>query len=486
MDIKKKLGDMPHSLEAEQALLGCLLLDPRIQFEIVATISEDDFYAESHKYIFSAMAELVSRNQTVDFVTLTDILEKNGTLANAGGAEYIQELTSVMPSSANYQRYFDIVSRDSTLRKLIRGSADIIDQCMESTSKSDALDYAEKTIFDISKASDTSELTKISSIVPTVMSKLDALTKDKSLAKGIRTKYRGLDNILNGLHGSDLIVLAARPGAGKTSLAMNIVENVALQGYSCAVFSLEMSKEQLTQRMMCSVAEVNMSNAMKGNMTQTEWLKIAKAKELLSTAKIYIDDKALIKPQEVLSRCRRLKAKGGLDLVVIDYIQLMNSATSRQNENRQQEISDITRNLKIMAKELNVPVIALSQLSRAVETNKRRPQLSDLRESGAIEQDADIVIFIHSPEKTATKKELEEGKVQQNVMEIMIEKHRNGPTGLVKLYFKQECTKFLNYNEETGEPEEQRETKNNVAVDGYENLPSKEEKPKTTADEEIF
>lgn len=488
MSINKKAGDMPHSLESEQALLGCLLLEPRIQFEIVSTIKEDDFYVESHKYIFSAMANLVAQNQAVDLVTLTDALEKSGTLAQAGGVEYIAELTSVMPSSANYQHYYDIVIRDSTMRKLIRGSADIIDKCMGNTSKTDALDFAEKTVFDISKTSDTSELTKISNIVPVVMNKLDELTKNKNSAKGIRTKFRGIDNLLNGLHGSDLMILAARPAVGKTSFAMNIVENVALQGRSCAVFSLEMSKEQLTQRMMCSVAGVSMSNAMKGTMSQSEWLKIAKAKEMLSNAKIYIDDSALIKPQEVLSKCRRLKAKGGLDLVMIDYIQLMNSASNKKNDNRQQEISEISRSLKILAKELNVPVLALSQLSRAVETRKGRPQLSDLRESGAIEQDADIVMFIHRPDKAATEKDIAEGKVQKNVAEILVEKHRNGPTGLVKLYFKEECTKFLNLNEETGEPDDDnKETKAGVSVAGYDDLPVNDTNTDSkTIDDEIF
>ena len=484
MATTKKIGDMPHSLEAEQALLGCILMDPTIQFEVLSTIKEEDFYAETHKYIFSAMENLVKSNQAVDLVTLTDALEKNGTLGNAGGVEYIAQLTTVMPSSANYQRYYDIVTRDSMLRKLIHGSSDIIDNCMQSTDKEMALSFAEKTVFDLSNMADTSDMVKISNVIPDVMSKLDELCKDKSSARGIRTKYRGLDNILNGLHQSDLMILAARPAVGKTSFAMNIVEQVALQGYSCAVFSLEMSKEQLTQRMLCSVAGVSMSNAMKGTMSQTEWLKIAKAKELLANAKIYIDDSALITPHEVLSKCRRLKRKGGLDLVMIDYIQLMNNNSSKKSDNRQQEISEISRSLKILAKEVNVPVLALSQLSRAVETRKGRPQLSDLRESGAIEQDADIVMFIHRPDRSATEKEIAEGKVMPNVAEILIEKHRNGPTGLVKLYFKSDCTKFVNLNEETGEPDEENEkTTSATHVSGYEALPEKEEK---TADEEIF
>ena len=296
--------------------------------------------------------------------------------------------------------------------------------------------------------------------------------------------------MLNGLHNSDLIILAARPAVGKTSFSMNIVENVALQGYSCAVFSLEMGKEQLVQRMMCSVAGVSMENAMKGKMNKTEWLKIAKAKETLSNAKIFIDDSAIVSPQEVLSKCRRLKSTVGLDLIMVDYIQLMTPGSRKNSENRQQEITEISRNLKILAKEINVPVIALSQLSRAVETRKGRPQLADLRESGAIEQDADIVMFIHRPDRSATEKEIAEGKVQKNVAEIIIEKHRNGPTGLVKLYFKGECTKFVNLNEETGEPdyEDKSDSERAVEVKGYQDLPLPEEpvSENVSVDEEIF
>ena len=483
---KKKisgLGDMPHNLEAEQALLGCLLLDTKIQVEVSAYIKKEDFFAESHKYIFSAMEQIIAENKPVDLVTLIDVLEKQGELEQVGGVEYITELTNVMPSSANYQRYLDIVKRDGMLRKLIMGSAEIIETSRTSLDSDSALAYAEKTIFDISTEADTSEVAKISTVIPSVMTKLDELSKDKSSYHGIKTKFRGIDAILKGLHGSDLIILAARPAVGKTSFAMNIVENLALQGYSCAVFSLEMSKEQLAQRMIFSVAGVSMENALSGKMNKTEWMKVTRAKEMLSTAKIFIDDSAMITPQEVLSKCRRIKKKDGLDFVMIDYIQLMNTVSKRRDDNRQQEISDISRNLKILAKELNVPVLALSQLSRAVETRKGRPQLSDLRESGAIEQDADIVMFIHRPDKSATEKEIAENKVQQNVAEILIEKHRSGSTGVVKLYFKGECTKFLNLNE-SGEPEDP-ETKDKptaVKLEGLESLPTRE---KVEAKEEI-
>ena len=470
---KQMMGDMPHSLEAEQALLGCLLLDPRVQADVAAFLHEEDFYAESHKYIFHAMLDIIGKNQTVDMVTLTDALEKTGTLKDAGGIGYIAELANVMPSSANYHRYLDIVTRDSLLRKLIKGSANIIEESKKSQDKSSALAYAEKTIYDISNTADTSEMVKIGNVIPDVMTKFDELSKDKSSCKGIKTQFKGLDNLLNGVHNSDLMILAARPAVGKTSFAMNIVENIALQGYTCAVFSLEMGKDQLVQRMMCSVAGVSMESATKGTMNKTEWLKIAKAREMLSKTNIFIDDSAMITPRQVLSKCRRLKSKVGLDLVMIDYIQLMSSEKNSKSDNRQQEISEISRNLKILAKEVNVPVLALSQLSRAVESRKGRPQLADLRESGAIEQDADIVMFIHRPDKGATEKEIAEGKVQKNVAEIIIEKHRNGPTGLVKLFFKGECTKFVNLNDETGEPEGEYGggANKNASVSGYESLP---------------
>lgn len=490
---KKNLGEMPHSLEAEQALLGCLIIDAKIQVDVAAYLKEEDFYAESHKTIFQAMKEIIKKNLPVDVITLTNTLEKLGTLQDAGGITYIAELTNVIPSSANYKRYLDIVTRDSMLRKLIRGSSEIISDCQTSQDQALSLAFAEKTIYDISNTADTSEMVKIGSVIPDVMTKFDELSKDKSVYRGTKTLFKGLDNLLNGVHNSDLMILAARPAVGKTSFAMNIVENIAMQGKTCAVFSLEMGKEQLVQRMMCSVAGVSMESAMKGKMNKTEWLKIAKARELLSNAKIFIDDSAMITPQQVLSKCRRLKAKHGLDLVMVDYIQLM--TPDKKSDNRQQEITEISRNLKILAKEVNVPVLALSQLSRAVEARKGRPQLADLRESGAIEQDADIVMFIHRPDRNATEKEIAEGKVQKNVAEIIIEKHRNGPTGLVKLYFKGECTKFLNLNEETGEvDDESGETKVNVKVDGYESLPTNEpqdalpfDMPEVSSvDEEIF
>lgn len=452
------LADMPHSVEAEQALLGCIILDNRIQVDISSKLTEDDFYLEQHKIIFSVMNDLMINRKAIDMVVLADALDESGNLEKVGGVEYLARLADFMPSTANYNSYYEIVKNDSMRRKLIYGASEIIDSGKKNKNSQDTLAFAEKTVYDISNTTDTSELHKVSAILPAVIANLDAISKDSSSAKGIKTGFHGIDNLLNGLHKSDLIILAARPAVGKTSFAMNIVSNVALQGHSCAVFSLEMSREQLVQRMVCSVAGVNMEHAKKGLMNKTEWAKVLRARELLSKSKIYIDDSALITPQQVRSKCRRLKSKAGLDLVMIDYVQLMSSETNKKDANRQQEISEISRNLKILAKEIDVPVIALSQLSRAVEQRKGRPQLSDLRESGAIEQDADIVMFIHRPDKSATEEEIAKGKVQPNVAEILIEKHRNGSTGMVKLYFKGSSTTFVNLNKDgeiEGESEEE-------------------------------
>lgn len=487
---KNRGGEMlPHNLEAEQSLLGCMLLDPKVQSEIASSLKEDDFHFESHKYLFSAMEEIIQQNKPLDFVTLVDALEKNGTLDKVGGLSYIANLSNTMPSTVNYKSYLDIVLRDSMMRKLIGGSMDIIDECKQSKDKDSALAFAEKTVFDISSTADTSDVVNIDKIIPDVMVKLDELSKNKTALRGIRTKYRGLDKLLDGLHKSDLIILAARPAVGKTSFAMNIVSNIATQGYNCAVFSLEMSKEQIVQRLLCSVANVSMEHASKGEMSKTEWLKISQAKETLYKSNIFIDDSAIITPQEVLSKCRRLKRKFGLDLIMIDYVQLMTAGKTRDSDNRQQEITEISRNLKILAKEINVPVLALSQLSRAVETRKGRPQLSDLRESGAIEQDADIVMFIHRPDKGATEKELAEGKVKKNVAEIIVEKHRSGPTGVVELFFKGECTKFLNIDVETGEPEDEGKEpaqEEKTAFKESEEVQKSEEKIVKSIDDEIF
>ena len=273
------INEMPHNLEAEQALLGCLLIDARVQTEIAAFIKEEDFYAESHRYIFQAMQKIAKDNQTIDFVTLTDMLEKQGSLEQAGGINYIAQLTNAVPSSVNYQRYLDIVTRDSLLRKLIVGASEIIETSKTSTDKVSALSFAEKKVYDISTSADTSEVTEVSKVISDVIAGFESAGNDKSKRRGIPTKFRGVDALLHGMRKSNLVILAARPAVGKTSFAMNIVESIALQGYSCAVFSLEMSKEEIVQRLVCSCAGVNMGNVIKGDISKTEWLKIMKARE---------------------------------------------------------------------------------------------------------------------------------------------------------------------------------------------------------------
>ncbi|MDY6367280.1 MAG: replicative DNA helicase [Clostridia bacterium] len=485
MPTKKITGDMPHNVEAEQALLGCLLLDQEVQTEIFSKLKVEDFYSEANRYVFSAMDKLSKENKLIDLVTISDVLEKEGNLEAAGGINYLTDLADVMASTANYSEYLDIVKRDSVLRKLISSASEIINDCRKSKDMSSSLAIAEKKIYDISTATDSGKLVRIDSVIPEVLMRVELASSDKSALRGIRTGYKGLDSLTDGLHKSDLIILAARPSVGKTSFAMNIVGNVALQGYTCAVFSLEMSKEQIVQRLMCSIADVSMSNASRGEMTNEEWMRFLRAREILGKSKIFIDESGMSTPREILSQCRRLKAKHGLDLIMIDYIQLMDSGLGGKEESRQREITEISRRLKLIAKELNVPVIALSQLSRAVETRKGVPQLSDLRESGAIEQDADIVMFIHRPDKGADQADLDSGKVKKNVAQIVLAKQRNGATGTVELYFDGERTKFLNLDPDTGEVSE-IDIKQFALAKPEPQKAKQEEKENGNSDDELF
>ncbi|MBO4988739.1 MAG: replicative DNA helicase [Clostridia bacterium] len=445
----KDYNKMPNNLDAEQALLGCLLIDNELQSELLDTLSEEDFYQDSHKYIYQAMRKAFIGRKPVDLVTLSDTLDKAGELERAGGIAYLTNLAQITPSAANYRYYYDIVKRDSTNRRLIRAAEKIIQNCHESEDENASVAYAEKVVYDISQTEDKSGLLNMSegNVVGSVLQKFEQIAADKNAFRGTPTGITRLDRVTNGLQKSDLIVIAARPGMGKTSLSMNFVENAALKyGCTCAVFSLEMPRQQIVQRLLCSYANVSMGKALSGTLSDMEWKKLSRASEAVSKAKIYIDDSSRTTPAEVLSKCRRLKAMtGALDLVMIDYIQLMESGERHGGEtNRQQEISSITRNLKIMAKELNVPILALSQLRR-IQT--KEPQLSDLRESGAIEQDADIVMFINRPDVGATEEELATGKVKKGDAEIIIAKHRNGSCDRIKLRFKGECTKFVNIEE---------------------------------------
>ena len=451
-----KNNALPNNLDAEQAILGCMLIDNEILADVIETLVEDDFYQTSHKYILSAMKQVYLEHKPLDLVTLADRLENDGHLEKCGGLSYLTELTEVTPSPANYSHYLEIVKRDSVNRRLIRVSNDIIKYSRESDDGAKSVRYAEELIYDVSKTNDSSSVKDIrtSDAVDAVLDKFQKLADNKDAFRGVQTGLIRLDKVTNGLQKSDLIVLAARPGMGKTSLAMNIVESAALNyGKVCAVFSLEMPEIQIVQRLLCGFANVSMAKAQSGELEANDWKKLTKASAQLRKSRIFIDDSSRVTPAEILSKCRRIKAKnnGQLDLVMIDYIQLMTSGKKGADQNRTQEVADITRELKIMAKELDVPVIALSQLRRM---QTKEPQLSDLRESGAIEQDADIVMFINRPDVTATEEEKKSGKVIVGMADLIIAKHRNGALDRFKLRFKGDITKFVNPepNEEMVEP----------------------------------
>lgn len=441
---------MPHNIEAEQAVLGCILIDVQAQADILGMMKEEDFYSQAHRDIFSSMLKIYQKSIPVDFVTILDGLEKDKILDKVGGIEYITTLTNTVPSAVNFKYYCDIVKADSTRRKLIESGQRIIEDAYESEDKDKSLQFAEKEIFDIAEKQERSALEHVgkpNGAIKHVIDKFDAIAKDPTALKGIPTGFKEFDRVTNGLQNSDLILLAARPGVGKTSFAMNVIVHAATElGKKCAVFSLEMSKEQLIQRAICSLAKVSMAKALNGSMDGEEWKRIWAATKKLEQSGLYVDDSSLTTPADILTKCRRLKAKEDVDLIMIDYIQLMSSGSNKREMNRQNEVSDISRNLKIAAKELNVPIIVLSQLSRSVESraeNGHRPMLSDLRDSGAIEQDADIVLFLYNPEKyNDVAQEDEPGTV-----ELIIAKHRNGSTGKIKLRWIGEYTTFVNPDE---------------------------------------
>lgn len=440
----EKFKTMPHSIEAEQSVLGSMLINNEAPLTILSVLNCDDFYSSANKLIFERMNELYRANKPIDFVTLTDYLEKRGELESVGGIDYLTSLTNSVPSAANFKYYVDIVKRDSLFRKLISAGQKIIENSYLAGDDKAALNFAEKQIFDIAEKQDFSSLEHIEGALKEVIEKLNKIAKDPSSLRGLSTGFTDLDALTNGLQNSDLILLAARPGVGKTSLAMNIINNVATLGKkSCAIFSLEMPKTQIAQRSMCSIGEVSMEKALKGQLSVDEWTALVKASRKLSEAKIYIDDSSINDPNDILSKCRRIKREHGLDLVMIDYLQLMRADKNSVFDNKVLEVGEITRSLKIAARELDVPIILLSQLSRAVEQRKgdHKPVLSDLRDSGSIEQDADIVMFIYKPDMyndVITE--------ESDVAELILAKHRNGPIGSVKLRWNGETTSFLNYN----------------------------------------
>ena len=389
----------PHSVEAEQSVLGSILLDKEAMISVSETLVPEDFYKEAHKVIYESMLKLYNSQSEIDLITLTDELRDQGYLDDIGGIAYITSLSTVVPTTSNIKYYVNIVKEKSISRQLISAANDIINLGYDGSAKVEyVLENAEKKIFDISQERATNDFQPINQVISEALSMLEKLYEEKNDVTGLTTGFRDLNKKINGLQRSDLLLIAARPAMGKTAFALNLVQNAALKGdASVAVFSLEMSKEQLVQRMIASQSTVELKKIKTGTLADNDWPRITDGMAILSGAKIHIDDTPGIKISELRSKCRKLKIEKGLDLVLIDYLQLMEG--EGQNESRQQEIAKISRSLKILAKELDCPVVALSQLSRAPEQRAdHRPMLSDLRESGSIEQDADIVMFLYRDE----------------------------------------------------------------------------------------
>ena len=434
----------PYSIEAEQSVLGCILISNVVASELCSTMRKDDFYSGVHQTIFESMQNLILKNQPVDYVTLVSELERAGKLGDIGGMNYITTLTNAVPTAANYEHYADIVLKNSKQRKLLQMGNQIVAMAYDGEEPATIIDFVEKQLTDISTEKQEG-LVHIGEAVDAVSEKFEDIAKNPNAVKGLKTGYYGLDKAFNGgLQKGALLLLAARPGVGKTSLAMNIVTNCALESNAvCAVFSLEMPAEQLAQRAICSVAMIDMKKALNGEMNSDDWAAFWASRKKLKEANIYVNDSSLITTSQIVNMCRRIKREKGLDLVMIDYVQLMSSATSGKSpENRQQEISNFTRNLKIAAKELDVPILLLSQLSRAVEKREdHRPMLADLRESGSIEQDADAVMFIYNPDMYTAP-----DAVKPGIVELNIEKNRSGERASIKLKFMKELTTFVNMN----------------------------------------
>jgi len=427
----------PQNLQAEQSVLGSMLIDKSAIVKAIEILHPDSFYRDAHSNIYRSILELFDRGEPIDLVTVTETLRKNNRLEAVGGSVYVADLINSVPTAANVEYYARIVEEKATLRRLIDAGTQMVSEAFSEPENVDQiLDRAEKTIFDIALKRVREGFHKIDEVLKRVLDRIDRLYGKKENITGIPTGYADLDNLTAGFQNADLIIIAARPSVGKTALALNMAMNMAIKfKLPIALFSLEMSKDQLAQRMLCSEAEIDAMRLKTASLPDTGWKKLTRALSKLSEAPIYIDDSASITAIEIRAKCRRLKIEKGLACVIIDYLQLM-SGRSRI-ENRVQEISEIARSLKTLARELEIPVIALSQLSRAVEQRTDRiPRLSDLRESGEIEQTADLVMFIHREDYYNPQSE------RGNIAEIIIAKQRNGPIGTIELVFRKDFAKF--------------------------------------------
>jgi len=431
----------PQSIEAEESLLSGILIDNNTLLDIVDIIAPEDFYRSAHQKIFSGIVELFSKSEPVDLVTLTNALKERGNLEEIGGATYLATLVDTVPLAVNAKHYAKIVQDKAILRRLIEKANDITKECFEDRGKVDEIiDFAESSIFEISKNKHKQSFYRISEIIDGNIETLEERQGNKALITGVPTGFTRLDNLISGLQKSELIILAARPSMGKTALALNIARNAAVDAnVPIAIFSLEMSKEQLSMRLLCSEARIDSSRLRGGFFSMEDWRKLTDAAGVLSDTSIFIDDTPDISAMEIRAKARRLKMEKDLGLVIIDYLQLMKGRMSA--ERRDLEISEISRSLKALAKELDIPVMALSQLNRMLEQrNDKQPRLSDLRESGALEQDADVVAFIYRDEVYNS----DENNPKKGTADILIRKNRNGPTGETTLTFLDSYTRFEN------------------------------------------
>lgn len=425
----------PQNLEAEQSVLGSMLIEKEAILRAMEILRPEDFYRDAHRGIFETIVSMYDRGEAIDLITVSENLRQRGILEDIGGLAYLTTLANAVPTAANVEHYAKIVEEKSLLRQLINAATRIAARGYEGTEDvNELLDWAEQSIFNLSQRHNQGGFAALKDVLMEAFEHIEQLYAKKGGVTGVPTGYTQFDEMTSGLQPSDLIIIAARPSQGKTTLAMNMARNAAVTyKVPVAVFSLEMSKEQLAVRLLCSEAGVDMQRLRTGYLRESDWKPLSVALGRLGDSQIFIDDTPGCGIMELRARARRLKAEHNIGLIVVDYLQLVQ--TRGKFENRQQEISEISRSLKSLARELNVPVIACSQLSRAVEQReKKRPQLSDIRESGAIEQDADLVCFIHSDPESEEK----------NVVELIIAKQRNGPTGSIELYFRREVGRFEN------------------------------------------
>ena len=429
----------PQNIEAEKAVLGAMLIKKDAIIEVQELLRPEDFYREAHKVAYEAMLKLTDNEEAVDIVTLTEELRKEEQLERVGGVRFVTDIANTVPTAANISYHAKIVKEKAELRRLIDAATAIATAAYEDTDEvANIMDEAEKRILAVAAGQSTDGFEPMKAILLRTFERINDLYDSKGNITGISTGFKDLDNLTSGLQPSDLVLVAARPSMGKTAFTLNMASYIGLRNLgTVAFFSLEMSKEQLMQRMLCSEGGIDAQRLRTGQLDDEEWTRLIETANRLNSAPIYIDDTAGITVMEMRSKARRLKAEHGLSVIFIDYLQLMQGRPSKNSDNRQQEISEISRSLKALARELNVPVIALSQLSRSVESRQvKRPMLSDLRESGSLEQDADIVMFLYREDYYDKDTEA------KNITEVIIAKHRNGPVDTIKLFFQKEFTKF--------------------------------------------